>query len=46
MELRTAWPQAVRVEADASTSRGTATREAEAAQEAAAEEEELLLGCI
>ena len=31
---------------NASTSRGTATRAAEAAQEAAAEEGELLLGCI
>ena len=53
-ELRTAWAQAARVDADASMSRGTAMRAArraaveavEAAEEAAAEEEELLLGCI
>ena len=50
--LRAAWAQAARVDADASTSRGTAMRaarrsaEAEAEKEAAAEEDELLLGCI
>ena len=50
--LRAAWAQAARVDADASTSRGTAMRaarrsaEAEAEEEAAAEEDELLLGCI
>ena len=49
--LRAEWAQAVRVDADASMSRGTAMRaarraaEAEADDEAAEEEDELLLGC-